>query len=238
MAHTFEEFVEASLAVETREELKLLFSQFLEAEGFGNHIMTTIADRRVGSVAWYDFPDGYAETYIKEQWQQVDPILAQTLNAKRPFRWNDAARPDTLTAPEKNCLEACRELGVHSGIAIPLFGPGSRRDVISISQRDSFDLNPKRLPILYAVCAQTWYRFVDLGGDWPDVAGLSVKFTKRETEVLQWVKAGKSNLDIADILHISESTIEFHLINMMNKIGAPNRLALVVMALQLGLIRI
>lgn len=238
MTRSFEEFVEASLAVTTREQLKDLFSQVLAGEGFDNHIMTTIAERRVGSVAWHKFPDGYAETYIAEQWQQVDPILAHTLNARRPFRWNDAAQGQTLSVAERNCLEACREIGVHSGIAIPLFGPGSRRDVISISQRDTAELDTKRLPILYAICAQAWYRFIDLGGDWPDTVGLGVKFTNRETEVLQWVKSGKSNHDIADIMHVSVRTVEFHLLNMMNKLGAPNRIALVVMALQLGLIRI
>ncbi|MCC7253547.1 LuxR family transcriptional regulator [Hyphomicrobium sp.] len=234
----FEEFVDASMAVSSRDELRGLFSQFLAEEGYENYIMTTVADRRVGSVAWHEFPQGYTETYFSEKWQLIDPVLAASFSCRRPFHWSDAAPPEQLSVAERNFFEACREIGVHSGASIPLFGPASRRDLVSISQRGPDKVDPKRFPIIYAACTQTWWRFIDLGGEWPDSVGTGVHLTKREAEVLNWVKAGKSNADIANILHVCDRTVEFHLINMMNKIGAPNRIALVVMALQLGLIHL
>lgn len=53
-------------------------------------------------------------------------------------------------------------------------------------------------------------------------------FTPREMEVLNGVKMGLSNAQIADQLHIEVSTVKQHLWNMFNKSGVDNRTQLVV----------
>jgi DNA-binding CsgD family transcriptional regulator len=58
----------------------------------------------------------------------------------------------------------------------------------------------------------------------------------RERECLRWCKAGKSAWDISRILGISERTAQFHISNAMAKLGAPNRITAVVMAIQRGLL--
>jgi LuxR family quorum-sensing system transcriptional regulator SolR len=59
----------------------------------------------------------------------------------------------------------------------------------------------------------------------------------REREVLQWVKEGKTNGEIARILSISERTVKFHVQNTLAKLHASNRGHAVVRALASGLIR-
>lgn len=49
--------------------------------------------------------------------------------------------------------------------------------------------------------------------------------TARETEVLQWIAAGKSNRDIAEILGARARTIEKHLERIYVKLGVENRTA-------------
>lgn len=51
--------------------------------------------------------------------------------------------------------------------------------------------------------------------------------TGREREVLQWVAAGKTNAQIADILAASPHTIGKHLENIHAKLGVENRTAAV-----------
>lgn len=65
----------------------------------------------------------------------------------------------------------------------------------------------------------------------------NVSITKREKEVLEFVKIGKTNWEISRILDISERTIKFHLQNVMKKLGVSNRVYAVVMALKIGLIK-
>lgn len=54
--------------------------------------------------------------------------------------------------------------------------------------------------------------------------------TVREEEVLITVARGRTNLEIADELHISLSTVKFHLASLMTKLGARNRVEIAMWA--------
>ena len=58
--------------------------------------------------------------------------------------------------------------------------------------------------------------------------------TDREEEVLLTVAAGKTNSEVADTLHISLSTVKFHLASLMQKLGARNRVEIAVWAYETG----
>lgn len=47
--------------------------------------------------------------------------------------------------------------------------------------------------------------------------------TERESQIIQAVKTGKSNKEIAHRLNLTESTVKVHVRNVMRKIGATNR---------------
>ena len=49
--------------------------------------------------------------------------------------------------------------------------------------------------------------------------------TRREREVLEWVAAGKTNRDIAQIIGASPRTIEKHLERVYEKLGVEGRTA-------------
>lgn len=59
--------------------------------------------------------------------------------------------------------------------------------------------------------------------------------TTREIEVLQWSAIGKTAEEVADILHLSESTVNFHARNTILKLGVQNKVAAIARAAQLGL---
>jgi DNA-binding CsgD family transcriptional regulator len=60
----------------------------------------------------------------------------------------------------------------------------------------------------------------------------------REIEVLNWLKHGKSTWDISAILGISESTVNFHVRNITQKLDTVNRTQAVAVGASLGLIDI
>ena len=49
--------------------------------------------------------------------------------------------------------------------------------------------------------------------------------TKRETETLQWVRAGKTNAEIAQIMGISPYTVKNSLQHIFSKLNVTNRTA-------------
>ena len=60
--------------------------------------------------------------------------------------------------------------------------------------------------------------------------------TKREHEILILVAQGKANKEIARELHISVKTVEYHITNILGKLGAASRTEAVVKALEQGLL--
>ena len=62
--------------------------------------------------------------------------------------------------------------------------------------------------------------------------------TARELEVLRLIRDGHRNKQIADRLSISENTVNFHIKNLMDKLGANDRTHAVTIALRRGLLQI
>jgi DNA-binding NarL/FixJ family response regulator len=78
----------------------------------------------------------------------------------------------------------------------------------------------------------------DHGRVWSPPSGnrLIEKLTERELEVLGHVAAGARNREIAENLSVSTKTVEFHLGNILGKLGARSRTEAVVRAWQLDLL--
>ena len=60
--------------------------------------------------------------------------------------------------------------------------------------------------------------------------------TARELEVLRLIKDGYRNKQIADRLAIAETTVNFHIKNLVSKLGANDRTHAVMIALRRGLL--
>jgi len=79
------------------------------------------------------------------------------------------------------------------------------------------------------VIARLWNREGELS---EETEGL----TERQREILQLIVEGRGNKEIADILHLSVKTIEFHRARIMAKLGVKTVAELTKAALQQGLI--
>jgi DNA-binding NarL/FixJ family response regulator len=78
----------------------------------------------------------------------------------------------------------------------------------------------------------------------PDVAARLAEhlgdddLTSRELEVLRLIRDGHRNKQIADELAIAETTVNFHIKNIVSKLGANDRTHAVTIALRRGLLQI
>jgi LuxR family quorum-sensing system transcriptional regulator SolR len=232
----FEDYVEKSQTATTVSELAKQYSEAIGANGYENCVVRSMRGRNVGHIAWFYFPDGYADAYIGRRWDRIDPVLFSSWRASRPFFWNDVVGQTKLSPEQRTFLEECKDLKVHSGIVYPFHGPGNRLDIVSISRRVSDLPDPASSSFLHAVSIQTWNRYLELSGEELFAQPEGPILTPRELEVLRWCKDGKSRPEIGDILSISHKTVEFHLCNIMNKLGATNQITAVVIGLQKGLI--
>lgn len=69
----------------------------------------------------------------------------------------------------------------------------------------------------------------------PEKASGFAALTPAELGVLRLLSKGATNREIADALHIEETTVKKHVSNMLKKTGLRNRVALAVAAQPLGL---
>jgi DNA-binding CsgD family transcriptional regulator len=66
--------------------------------------------------------------------------------------------------------------------------------------------------------------------------GPAARVTARESEILAWVAAGKSDWAIGQILQISGKTVNFHVENAKRKLGVGTRVQAVIAAMRSGVI--
>ncbi|HJV11595.1 MAG TPA: helix-turn-helix transcriptional regulator, partial [Burkholderiales bacterium] len=86
--------------------------------------------------------------------------------------------------------------------------------VLNRTRRNFTDRERALLDALRPHLARVYQRLNRLGG-----------LTAREAEVLRWVAAGKSDAQIAAILHISARTVQKHLQHSYEKLGVESRTA-------------
>jgi DNA-binding NarL/FixJ family response regulator len=66
----------------------------------------------------------------------------------------------------------------------------------------------------------------------------AVRITRRETDVLRLLVSGRTNSEMARELSLTESTVKFHVQNLLRKLRLPNRASAVAYAYETGLISV
>jgi DNA-binding CsgD family transcriptional regulator len=109
-----------------------------------------------------------------------------------------------------------RRIRIDHAMALPIYV----RDgllvsfVLNRTRRDFTDRERALLEVLRPHLAKIYQRINTVG-----------RLTARETEVLRWVAAGKSDAQIGAILRISARTVQKHLQNIYDKLGVESRTA-------------
>ncbi|BBR54811.1 Transcriptional activator protein lasR [Pseudomonas putida] len=71
----------------------------------------------------------------------------------------------------------------------------------------------------------------------PDVdADQPIHLTPREREVLLWCAYGKTSWEIGQIVGCKESTVNFHVSNILRKFAVNTRVAAVIKAIRYGML--
>lgn len=105
--------------------------------------------------------------------------------------------------------------------------PSEVLDAVRAIHRGEAVIHPQAAPALLATVRQQ-----PVSGESP----LADTLTDREIDVLQLIGQGRSNPEIAADLFIAETTVKTHVGNLLMKLAARDRVALVVIAHSVGLV--
>lgn len=178
-----------------------------------------------------NFPAAWQKTYADNNFVSIDPVVQHGLRSEEMLVWSDA-----LFAATPDFWMAAQEAGLRHGLTVPTRGSRNSIGWLSLA-RSAGEITPVeladielKLAGLGQIAHQGMSKHLKINA--PIAGGLS----SREVSVLHWTAEGKTSCEIAEILSISERTVNFHISNAMEKLGAPNKTAAAVQAVLQGLL--
>lgn len=232
------EFIDRSMKVKDPGQL---FSLYLGALGeFGvDRVMysalrnTPHEEVAVPSLS-HCYPEDWIDYYIRNDYVTLDPVRQHGMNTRFAFTWDDMMAVRDLSPAQVRLMHEGREAGLNDGVALAFHGPLG--EVYGVGMASSTP-NPEvgvNLRDIQVLSTQFHVLFSTLHDQTHNARGCSL--TPRETEVLKWIAAGKSNWSIGEILGISEHGVDYHVRNILRKLDADTRISAVVKALHAGIV--
>ncbi len=180
-----------------------------------------------------NYPDAWRQQYAKAEYLAIDPTVRHGRSSMSPIAWSardqKGHRDFWDDAIGHNISHGwCQSAFTRTGIG-GLLTLSRSSGPITVDELTHKETQLRWLvSVTHESMAQRQVgRLNDLN---------PVQLSARETEILRWTADGKSAQEIADILHVTKHTIEFHIKNATYKLQAVNKTSAVVKALVLGLL--
>jgi LuxR family transcriptional regulator, quorum-sensing system regulator BjaR1 len=240
-------------------ELRRAMQRIAENYGFASYNFLDAGRPHVETPFYFGTSGSeWERTYGDNRFVHVDPCVARVRRSNVPFVWEEIELPETRRGPKspvKRLMDAAHDFGFVEGLVIPFHFRDRLGRLHSASSvfywkdevnRFRFLISDKRRE-LHLVMIYFIQRCVDLiaiqhrGGQSligiPD-AELEFELSARERDVLAWAARGKTVVETADILKISQGTVETHIKRVLEKLSVSNKTHAVAKAITLGIIDI
>lgn len=178
----------------------------------------------------------------REFWERVDQLYplptSQLFNTARsslvPVTWSlDEIRRQNLLihGVEPAIVPFLRQFGISHGVVFPVFSIDGMRHALRFDG-DRAPLTQAEINELAMLSAHFVQAYDRSRYPLSDPMGL----TERELEVVQWSATGKTSLEIAAVMSLSDHTINAYMNNALRKLDCTSRTQLVAKALRMRLI--
>lgn len=183
-------------------------------------------------VTLFDYPDAWTERYHEAGYVAIDPTVLHGRRSQAPLVWSD----EVFASTPQLWAEA-RSIGLRIGWAQSSLDANGVGGMLTLARSheaflaNELESKEPRMQWLVNVAHLSLTRAL-----LPKLCAVEERLTTRELEVLKWTADGKTSSEIGQILAISTDTVNFHVGNATNKLGAANKTAAVVRAAMLGLL--
>lgn len=170
-----------------------------------------------------------------EHWIASDPSISRIRGAYAPFFWS-TRHTQAMPARQRAWLDGERGRGVDAGLAIPVQDSAGCPAYLSLFGYDEASIKKMiegRAPEL-AFLAGQFHALAKTLVPFAGWVGRGPRLSSRELECLKLAALGQTVDESGQTLGISGRTVEFHLRNALDKLGAPTKLRAVVLAFGAG----
>lgn len=180
-----------------------------------------------------NYPAAWQDRYTRQNYLQVDPSVAHGMRSIMPLVWSES-----LFSNARAFWEDAQSHGLKFGWAQSAIDAHGRVGMLTLS-RSAEEISDNELRGNAA--RMRWLTQMALEGMARLHAGkheaqAPASLTAREVEVLRWTADGKTSGEVGQIMDISERTVNFHINNSLEKLGANNKTAGVIKAALLRLL--
>lgn len=190
-----------------------------------------------------NLPRTYDEEIKRTGRSVLNPVMEKWLKEKKPQLFDSA---QSIRASNPKWVESFNRYGLRniaahgmSCINEPIFSYFSfSRVPQQLGPRHAFLLEILAPSIHLALTRVLLHKDSPQGRDLlkKPIEPMPVALTSREKQVLQWLKEGKTNWEIGQILTISDETVKSHVQKLLAKLKVGNRMGAVLRAMELGVI--
>ncbi|MDM3885234.1 autoinducer binding domain-containing protein [Pseudomonas sp. BCRC 81390] len=192
----------------------------------GLNIRIQIATQTPRLYLYSNYPNEWIERYQQDEFYKQDAAATVSHNSTMPVLWTDELYRETPQFRQA----ACR-CGLRHGWTQSLHDLQHNESQISVARPagsiDTAELYSKAGSVqwlchtLHAVLGE--HHLNALCPHQP-------RMSERELEVLKWSAAGKTAADVACILSLSQSTVNFHIRSVITKTNAANKAGAIAIA--------
>lgn len=178
-------------------------------------------------VIYSNYPAEWIDKYLANTFYKHDPVIFIALQRIMPFTWNEQNQGHNM-AQQKNIFNAARKYNISSGHTFPLHDHENNLATLSLYTEGDIELlqryianNKKEIQQLLLSIHERY--IIERRQDQTVLREkLAKKLTSREIEALRWASIGKTYSEVAMIMGITESTVKFHIGNLIAKLGVVN----------------
>jgi DNA-binding CsgD family transcriptional regulator len=213
-------------------DIAVHLAQDLGMDYLGLNIRIQIATQTPRVFLYSNYPDEWIERYQRDDFYKQDAAANVSHSSTMPVLWTDELYRD---AP--HFREAACQHGLRHGWTQSLHDLQHNESQVSVARPNGniaiHELYDKAGSVqwlchtLHAVLGEH-----HLNALCPPPP----KMSERELEVLRWSAAGKTANDVACILSLSQSTVNFHIRSVITKFNAANKASAIAIAALRGLI--
>ena len=209
-------------AAKTEADLCLIVERSVAAFGFEHFCCAMPETRRRPDfdtgVLINRWPEGWFHQYRSSQFHLHDPVTRYTRSQFRSFWWEQAPVPDDGIAATIMAT-AATDFRLRRGICVPIHGLSGYQASISFAGFEVEETADAKSAVemiaIYAVNKLTHFLAAI-----PDPEKV---LTPRQCEIMTWTARGKTAWDIAQILSISEDTVNKLAASAMQRLKVSNR---------------
>jgi DNA-binding CsgD family transcriptional regulator len=178
-----------------------------------------------------NWPAELMSLFDREGLMQTSMAFSHLRRSTTPFTFNiEAMKPEAMVPRVRDLF---LRFGIIRGAYFPVHDISGTRGAVSIAGSAAMFSHQQMMELMY-ISVHVFQRLSEIRN--LEIRPVDV-LSEREVDCLNWTSAGKTSAEIADILGLSEHTVNHYLNRAARKLDSVNRTQAVAKALRLGLIK-